>query len=235
MTGIADELLLLGYDDTGEPAVGQPALDYALSGAILVELALSGRIGIADNRVDVLRQEPTGDAIVDAALVRIGADGQRRRPNDWIGRLTDGLRERLLERQIERGVLRRAEGRVLWVFPHTTYPTVDGATPAAEVATKQRLAAALDGDGGGDGVGDGVGDGDIAPRTAALCGLVAAAGLERQVFPDRPAKEVRRRLKEIADGDWASAAVKHAIDEVHGAIIVASTAATTGAVIASNS
>jgi hypothetical protein len=223
MTGIADELLLLGYDDTGEPAVGQPALDYALSGAILVELALSGRIGIADNRVDVLRQEPTGDAIVDAALVRIGADGQRRRPNDWIGRLTDGLRERLLERQIEAGVLRRAEGRVLWVFPHTTYPTVDGATPAAEVATKQRLAAALDG------------DGDTEPRMAALCGLVAAAGLERQVFPDRPAKDVRRRLKEIAEGDWASAAVKHAIDEVHGAIVVASAAATTGAVIASNS
>jgi hypothetical protein len=223
MTSIADELLLLGYDDAGEPAVGQPALGYALSGAVLVELALSGRIGIADNRVDVLRQEPTGDAIVDAALVRIGADGKRRRPNDWIGRLTDGLREQLLERQIEAGVLRREEGKVLWVFPRTTYPTVDGATPAAEVATKRRLSAALDGDAGTE------------PRTAALCGLVAAAGLERHAFPGRPAKDVRRRLKEIADGDWASAAVKHAIDDVHGAIIVASTAATTGAVIASSS
>ncbi len=55
------------------------------------------------------------------------------------------------------------------------------------------------------------------------------------MFPDRPAKDVRKRLKEIADGDWASAAVKQAIDEVHGAIIVASTAATTGAVVASSS
>lgn len=179
MTSIADELLLLGYDDAGEPAVGHPALDYALSGAVLVELALSGRIGIADNRVEVLKQQPTGDAIVDAALVSIGADGKRRKPNDWIGRLTDGLREQLLERQIEAGVLRREEGKVLWVFPHTTFPTVDGETPAAEVATKQRLASAL------------AGDGEVEPRTAALCGLVAATGLERRVFPDRPVKEVR--------------------------------------------
>jgi hypothetical protein len=223
MTSIADELLLLGYDDAGEPAVGQPALDYALSGAVLVELALEGRIGISDQRVDVLKQTPTGDALVDAALVQIGADQKRRKPNDWIGRLTDGLREKLLERQIEAGVLRREEGKVLWVFPHTTYPTVDGETPEAEVATRKRLASALDGDGPTD------------PRTAALCGLVVAAGMERKVFPDRPAKEVRARLKEIADGEWASAAVKQAIDQVHGAIIVASTAATTGAVVASSS
>jgi hypothetical protein len=223
MTSIADELLLLGYDDAGEPAVGQPALDYALSGAVLVELALAGRIGISDQRVDVLKQEPTGDALVDAALVTIGADEKRRKPNDWIGRLTDGLREKLLERQIAAGVLRREEGKVLWVFPHTTYPTVDGATPEAEVATRQRLRSALDR------------SEPIDPRTAALCGLVVASGMARNVFPDRPAKEVRQRLQEIADGEWASAAVKQAIDEVHGAIIVASTAATTGAVVASSS
>jgi hypothetical protein len=223
MTSIADELLLLGYDDAGEPAIGQPALDYALSGAVLVELALAGRIGISDQRVDVLQPTPTGDAVVDAALAAIAKDQKRRKPNDWIGRLTDGLREKLLERQIEAGVLRREEGKVLWVFPHTTYPTVDGETPAAEVATRNRLASAIDS------------EGRIDPRTAALCGLVVAAGMERNVFPDRPVKEVRKRLKEIADGDWASAAVKQAIDEVHGAIIVASTAATTGAVVASSS
>ena len=143
MTSIADELLLLGYDDEGEPAVGQPALDYALSGAVLVELALAGRIGIADSSVEVLHEEPTGDAVVDAALAQIAADGKRRTPNDWIGRLTDGLREQLLRRQIEAGVLRREEGKVLWVFPHATYPTVDGGTPATEVATRRRLASAL--------------------------------------------------------------------------------------------
>jgi Golgi phosphoprotein 3 GPP34 len=223
MTSIADELLLLGYDDAGEPAVGQPALDYALSGAVLVELALAGRIGISDKRVDVLQDKPTGDEIVDDALARIAADDKRRKPNDWIGRLSDGLREKLLARQVEAGVLRREKGKVLWVFPHTTYPTVDGETPEAEVATRHRLAAVLDS------------TERIEPRTAALCGLVVSSGMERKVFPDRPAKEVRKRLKAIADGDWASAAVKSAIDEVHGAIIVASTAATTGAVVASSS
>ena len=188
-----------------------------------MELALAGRIGISDKRVEVLGAQPTGDAVVDEALARIAADGKRRQPNDWIGRLGDGLRDKLLARQVEAGVLRREKGKVLWVFPHTTYPTVDGETPAAEVATRHKLAAALDS------------TEPIDPRTAALCGLVVSAGMERAVFPDRPAKDARKRLKAIADGDWASAAVKQAIDEVHAAIIVASTAATTGAVVASSS
>ena len=43
MTGIADELVLLGYGDDGEAVVGQPALDYSLSGAVLVEPGIGGR------------------------------------------------------------------------------------------------------------------------------------------------------------------------------------------------
>ena len=39
---LADELVLLAYDDTGVNRLGRPNLDYGLAGAVLLELALAG-------------------------------------------------------------------------------------------------------------------------------------------------------------------------------------------------
>jgi hypothetical protein len=69
-------------------------------------------------------------------------------------------------------------------------------------------------------------------RTAALAGLVHAARLGRQVFPDADLRAVNRRLAEIADGDWAADAVRKAIRAAQAAtsaaVAAASTSATSG-------
>jgi hypothetical protein len=91
--------------------------------------------------------------------------------------------------------------------------------PAAETEARQRMRTAVNG------------TGSVDPPTAALCGLVSAMRWERRAFPDLPRRQVKARLKEIRQGEWAAEAVKKAIDEVQaavGAAIVASMAATGG-------
>ncbi|GII23374.1 GOLPH3/VPS74 family protein [Planosporangium mesophilum] len=209
---LADELLLLAYDDAGSAVIDTSSLDLGLAGALLVELALAGRVGVVDKRVVVTDPLPTGEPIADAALATIAADAKRRKPEDWVNRLDGGLRQQLLGRLVDAGVLRRDEDKVLWVFPRTRYPSTTGGEPAVEADARHRVEAAL------------AGTGPVDARTAALCALIKAVGLER-AFPDRPAKEVRKRLGVIAEGDWASTAVRKAIGEMQAAVAVVITSA----------
>lgn len=227
-TWLHDELLLLAYDDEGSAEIGNPTLDYSLAGALLMELALARRIDVVDKRVVVTSPEPVGDALADEALAAIAADEKPRKPQHWVNKLSARLRDRLLDRQVEAGVLRREKGRVLWVFPRVTYPSVGG-MPVTEREARQRLRSAVARSSSG-----------VDDRTAALCGLVLAAGLERVVVEtaegrDRRAeREVRDRLKEITAGDWTVKAVRNAIDEMQAAIAVAASAATTVTIVTSS-
>ncbi|MET7426679.1 GPP34 family phosphoprotein [Dactylosporangium sp. NPDC005555] len=211
--GLADDFLLLALDDQGTNLVGDPALDYGLAGAVLLDLVLAGRLRLDDDRVVVVDAAPTGDPIADAALGRIAEAGKPRKPDAWIQPLTGKLRARLLDRQVEAGVLRREEDRVLWVFPRTRYASATGAEPAAETAVRRDLTEAVDGNGA------------VPARTAALLGLVQAVGFAEKVFPGRGKKELKFRLDEIAEGNWAAGAVQQAIAAMQ-AIIATMTAVT---------
>jgi hypothetical protein len=59
--------------------------------------------------------------------------------------------------------------------------------------------------------------------------MLSAAGLERRVFPQDDRKLVKRRLKEIAEGDWAADAVRKAIRAAHAATMAAVSAANSAA------
>ncbi|WP_433064224.1 GOLPH3/VPS74 family protein [Dactylosporangium sp. CS-033363] len=218
--GLADDFLLLALDDKGSNLAGDPGLDYGLSGAVLLDLMLAGRLDLAGQRVTVTDPGPTGDPLADGVLARIAGAPRPRKPDDWIQPLTDGLRAAVLDRQVAAGVLRRERERLLWVIPLTRYPSATGAEPATETAVRRELTAALDG------------SGPVSARTAALLGLLQAVGLARKVFPGRPAKELKARLDEIEAGNWAAEAVRQAIARIQALIgamaaVSAATAATT--------
>ncbi|MEH1098704.1 GOLPH3/VPS74 family protein [Micromonospora sp. CPCC 205561] len=220
---LAHELALLGYDDAGVNQLGRPTLDYGLAGALLLELALADRIEVADGRLVVTDPTPVGQPQLDDALARIAADEKRRKPQEWISRLVKNLPEQVLDGLVSTGVLRREADKVLWVFPRTRYPSSTGAEPAVETQARQRMLAAVAGEGPVDG------------RTAALVGLARAVGLDRKLFKELPKQHVKRRLTEIAAGDWASAATRKAIEETQAAVLIATTTATTVTVITTTS
>ncbi len=205
-----DLLLLLVDDDTGRPVTDGTKLDHALGGAVLLELALQGRVDIAGpgsevkkGRLVVNDPSPTGHAVLDAALSLL-VDKSGRKPDQVIGPLAKGLRKRLLGGLADRGVLRRDEGRILGIFPTTRWPAEDS---RHENELRSRLQDVLV-----------VG---VTPdnRTGALVSLLAAIDVVPKIVdaPDRRA--VKRRAKEIADGAWAADAVRRAVEAVNAAMV----------------
>jgi Golgi phosphoprotein 3 GPP34 len=212
---IAEEFLLLAYADDGTPLTDGMHLDNGLGGALLLELAMDSRIDVVDKRVVVLSATLTGDALVDQALERIAAAEKSRKPGYWVSKLAKDTRPRVLEKLVADGVLTMEKDRVLGVFPRLRYPAAQGSEPAVETDARQRMRAAV------------LGDGAVEPRTAALCALVAATDLDRKVFADLDRKQVKARLKEISLGAWAAKAVQATIEEIQAAILIAIVAATT--------
>lgn len=218
---IAEDLLLLLYDDeSGKPIAGNPGLDYALAGAVVIELTLLGKVDVAGDgdtvkpgRLKVLDTTPTGDAVLDERLA-ILAQKAGAKPKDLMGKLSKKLRDQLLVRLAERGVLEADKGKVLGLFPVTRWPAKD-AQHEAEVRTALgnvlRLGAEPD------------------ERTGALIALLNALNVVPKVVTDAVDKKaLKQRAKEISESDWAAAAVRKAVTEmqaaVTAAIVVASSA-----------
>ncbi|WP_344978848.1 GOLPH3/VPS74 family protein [Streptosporangium fragile] len=214
MTTIAEEVLLLAYDEReGRQLVSSTELDAAVGGAVLAELAVGGRIDLADRKVTVRDGAPTGDEELDTTLARIVAEPKTRKPEWWVRRLTSAkLRRRLLSRLTERGVLGEEQRRVLGIFPSTRYPERD---PSVERGVRERVRDVLSG-------------ADPDERIAVLIAILHAARIDRKAFPGAS----KERIKEITEGRWAGEAVAKTIAAVNAAVMSAVIA---GAVVAGSS
>lgn len=221
---LAEELLLLAYEEeSGRRMADGTSLGVGVAGSLLADLALAERVDLDGERVTVLDRAPVGDPDLDDALGRMAAEPKPRKPEWWIERLGKqkkggkALSQRLLDRLVERGVLRAAPHRVLGLFPTTRYAELD---PSAEREIRSRLYDALNG-------------AAPTPRTAALVALMDACDLARKVFPDLDKKLLKRRAKEITDGEWAGAATRKVIQNIRAAAAASAavTAATTAATV----
>jgi hypothetical protein len=97
---LAEQLTLVAVDDeSGKVATSQ--LDLGLAGALLVQLALAGRLDVVDGRVTVLDPEPVGEPLLDEALARIGTD-KPRKADHWVSTLQKNLRHRVLDELVAR-------------------------------------------------------------------------------------------------------------------------------------
>ncbi|MET8261438.1 GPP34 family phosphoprotein [Micromonospora sp. NPDC005553] len=188
MTGVAlaEELLLLAYDDTtGKATMPRISLDLGMAAAVLVELALTGRIAYADGSLAVIDPTPTGEPFSDDVLGRIAADTPHS-PASWVQRLRHGLRDRILADLCRQGVVRDVDETELGFIHVHRYPVVD---TSVEAETRQRLAEALTGAAAPD------------ERTAALATLVVVLRMESALgVSGEAAADARRRLTEIATG-----------------------------------
>jgi len=182
---LSEEVVLLSLDDeTGRP-VGRLGMapDLALAGALLMDLALAGRIDTDRDRLWVADDAPTWDPVLDAVLDQLLAPEV---PNDARGAIMilardiSEARSALLDRLIEAGMLRRIESNALWLFRDTRHPKADGA--AAEDA-RARLRSLL------------LQEELPEPRDALLLGLARAAGLLPVIFSEAELARVQDWLE----------------------------------------
>jgi Golgi phosphoprotein 3 (GPP34) len=226
MPTLADDLLLLLLDaDTGLPRVERTKLDYALGGAILLELALHRRVNVSPGAppraaVTVLDTSPMGDDVLDDAIQR--TDSRPSRADKLAPALSKGLRTRLLARAVRDGRLRHEQDRLLGLFRRDRWPATD-LGPRQELAGRLHdilvVAATPD------------------TRAAALVALLSsidAAHVAVNVHDRATRAAVRRRAAEVDQGEWAADAVRRAVQALQAAVAAGATAAVTATTVASS-
>lgn len=224
---LAEKLLLCLTDDaTGKLVVVGDHADIGVGGAILVELALRGRIRVArpgdevaQGRLLVQDASPTGDQLLDSALATVSGK-QGKKPKSVVALVGRHLRAPLYERLTAAGVLRHEDAKVLGLIPTRRWPTQDDRPESrirADIASALRTGAAEE------------------AHVAALISLLLALDVLNKVVDPHDlgltSSQMRNRARTIAEGDWASQAVRQAIDSLNAAII----AATTSVVVARGS
>jgi hypothetical protein len=206
-----EEIMLLLLDDaTGRPVgLPAPAADYAVAGAILMQLSLMGRVDTDAERLMLTSPQPTGDGVLDDALAQIGKAGGSHDSRHWIlelGRHGERYRGLLLDRLVARGVLRREEGRFLWVFPDRRYPkAAEGAAEVREVRARLRHILLND---------------DIPdPEDALLIGLCRATGLIPLILTAEEQARTEARVDQVANLEELGRTLSNVTREVYATML----------------
>ena len=202
MRFVEEILLLLLRDEGGKfEAVPGIALDNALAGGVLMDLALENRIDTDPGRLILVDPTPVGDSLLDPTLAAI-AGGEQRDALYWVGQTAlraAEIRREALSRLVERGILEHDEGRFLWVFRSRRYPIVDG---RAEREVKLRILGVL--------LSDDIPD----PRDIVIIGLADACGLLPALLPEGEYDKARARIDQVRRLDLIGQATSRAIHDI---------------------
>ena len=132
MLRFADELVLLLIDDKRGDLIPIPewSLACALAGALLMDLALEGRIDTDPDYLSVLDAAPLGDDLLDPILEEIARSDALRPARFWVAHFAergDDIRDETLARLTAQGILEVEEGGFLAFLPSVSrtrrYPT----------------------------------------------------------------------------------------------------------------
>jgi golgi phosphoprotein 3 len=217
MFTLPEEFFLLSIDDAKGKTIAavSDGLQIRLAGALLADLALHGKISLADKRLAVIDPAPTSDALLDEALARLAAEKKPRKAGYWVEKLADKkLPKKVARRLVEKNVLRIEEKRYLWVIPYEVFPQVDA---SAKYWVKQHLRSAV------------LAGGEVTPGIIAFLSLLKACRLLNLVFTRDELKAAAQKVDVLVKGEPFGAVVAETIAEIEAAlaatvVIVAATA-----------
>ena len=206
MLRFADELLLLLIDDKRGDLIPIPewSLACALAGALLMDLALEGRIDTDPDSLSLLDATPLDDDLLDPVLAEIAQAGATRDARFWVERIAgkaDEIREQALSRLAAHGILEVEETGGIAFLPGVSharrYPSMDR---EAQEDVQLRIMRILFSD-------------DIPdPRDAMIISLAEACGVfERLLSPAEISEEVRERIALLSRMDLIGRILAEAI------------------------
>ncbi len=128
MFTIFDDLFLLSLH--GEKCTLLPGISKnlrtGLSGAILAELAVQGKLQVVgSSKLDLVDSIPMGDEILDEAISLFQKEEKARKPSFWIGLLGEKLRpgkKQMVARLVAQNVLSQGEDGISWTLPFADTP-----------------------------------------------------------------------------------------------------------------
>jgi golgi phosphoprotein 3 len=209
MLTFPEEIVLLSLDDKSGKFVDLPplAMDQALAGAALLELAFQNRIDTDLTHLTLVNAKPTGEGMLDPLLEKIVEAKDKKDAKYWVGVFSaegEKLREKTLDRLVQRGIIKREEKRFLWVIPGRRYPMVNN---QEEQEVRKRIQSVI-------------ADGEVpGPRDVVLISLSSACQLLRSVFSDADLLKYSARIAEVSKMDLIGRAVSKSVAEVQEAVM----------------
>lgn len=201
---LPEEIVLLTLDEAGRP-LGRRGLaaDFALAGAVLMELSLAGRVDTDRTRLHVVSAEPTGDAVLDAGLALLAGQQDSRGAIVAMTLEKTGMREAVLAALVARGLLRQVDGRVFLVFPERRFLKPEERPEPREVHARLVRAVA--------------GDEVPEPREALLLGLARATALLPMLLPEGLLAERQERIAFLARLEALNRSVAELVQDLYSA------------------
>lgn len=202
---LAEEIALLTLDDETGRSMGRQGLaaSLALAGAVLMELALAGRIDTDRDRLELLDPSPLGDAVLDKGLALLTDARDSRGALMLLAREEAGMRSAVLAQLVERGLLRRVDGRVLLVFPERRYFKAEDRPEPREVRARLIRSVATD---------------DIPdPREALLLGLARSTALLPLLLPPELLAARQERIAFLAGLEALNRSLAETIGDLYAA------------------
>ena len=208
MLTFAEEILLLLLDDDygGIAPDRTKVLDVLMSGAVLMDLAIQGRIDSDLENLFVVDSSPTGYSMMDSALAEIGRSKDTQNAQYWVLKLSDRgeeFQKAALERLVQRGILKVVDDKFLWVFQTRRYPIIDD---REEQEVRTRILEVLSSDKIPD------------PRDIALICLADAGGVFRLIMDKDALERASGRIAQLRKmdliGQAMSSAVRKLIDDI---------------------
>ena len=209
MLTFPEEIVLLSLDDKSGKFVDLPplAMDQALAGAALLELAFQNRIDTDLTHLTLVNAKPTGEGMLDPLLERIVEAKDKKDAKYWVGVFSaegEKLREKTLDRLVQRRIIKREEKRFLWVIPGRRYPMVNN---QEEQEVRKRIQSVI-------------AEGEVpGPRDVVLISLSSACQLLRSVFSDADLLKYSARIAEVSKMDLIGRAVSKSVAEVQEAVM----------------
>ena len=214
-----EEFFLLALNDAKShiPNTLESQMGFGISGAILSDLVLAGRIGLGPKQhLVVVDPHPTGDDLLNEVLGLVDEFDRPHKAVFWVNKLAVSIKK--LERRVgmklvSKGILRREEKRYLWVIPYDAYPEVDA---SAKYWVKQGLRQMV------------LEHKEASPQQIALLGLVRACDMLGFIFTRDELKAARMTIDALTFSDEIGKGVRETIEAIEAAAISASLSANFG-------
>lgn len=211
MLSFAEEIFLLALDDRVGSLKPLPvsAMEYALPGALLMELAFLNKIDADLKELTVADREPTGNPLLDDILHQMSAKGEAQPIAFWLSFFAGQakrIQEQVLAMLVSKNILKVENKKILWVFKARRYPMIDNREVKEVTARLRELIA-----------GDDIPD----PRDAVLVSLVDACRLFDDLFSAEEFERYQPRIKALAKLDLIGQEIAKSIREIAQAMALA--------------
>ena len=206
---LLEEFLLLALDDSkGDFFIDNITLSYGLAGAIMFQLQLNNSIEIKDQIVHVNEHAKEEDSVLNRVLYII-RKSKPKRLDYWINEIapkTGNFKKHIITELIIKRVLRKVEGKILWIIPGSKYLPSD---EVIDVNPKTRLSEIV------------YLEGSPELKDVMLLNLIQASGMMREIFEERETlKMAKKNFYKVARQSKISKTIMNIIDEVKVAVYI---------------